>query len=89
MDVVKTAQRFGFELFEQLGKRPARACVFVVAVVEFVKVFFGDVIVVFVGVGKAIHHRADDNFVLPNFFGHDQHLGNHRGAFRNRGHHVH
>ena len=87
---VKALQRVGFELFQQAchGLGAAFAVVIVVFVV-LVEVFFGHIVVVLIGIDKAIDNGGDDHLAFADVCRHFQHFGNRGGRGGDGLHHVH
>ena len=79
-----------FQLFQFFGQSLGAAfAVVVIGFVVLVKVFFGNIVVVFIGIHKTIHHGGDDDLAFANFIAHAQDFGNGGWASRNGFHHVH
>ena len=85
-DVVKTAQRLVLDHFHHLGLGLGAA---VVIVVDLVFVLFGHVVVVLVGIGKAVDDGRDHDLVFTDFVCHGEDLVDGGGGSGNGFHHVH
>ena len=78
--LVKALQCLLFQLFELFRQRlGATLAVVVVGFVEFVKVFFGHIVVGFVRVGEAIDDGGDDDLALADFLAHVEDFGDSGG----------
>ena len=89
-DAAEALECLTLEFFELLGQGLGAAfAVVVVGIVELVKIFFGHIVIGFVGVAEPVDHGRDDNLAFADFLGHAQDFSDGGGRCADGLHHVH